>query len=143
MEEAHVFQLYWVYDELFVKPEVWEKIFKPFGVGRGDVLLYKKETVLDNVVQLIMDVSEVDFDVRGMGFTDCPQCGRHKYKLDSTRGPLPGFVRDPGKPVVKTKEFVGSGGLASRFIVFSHEVYQVIKENRLNGFLFEPLAEKI
>src|SRR5215831_10817776 len=47
-----VLQLNWVFDEYFVKPDVWRDVFKPLGVASLPVLLHKTGEVIDSVVQI-------------------------------------------------------------------------------------------
>src|SRR5579871_2378856 len=47
-----ILQLNWVFDEFFVTPEVWERVFKPFGISTLPVKDHSNGRALASVVQL-------------------------------------------------------------------------------------------
>src|SRR5215469_17498563 len=47
-------QMNWVFDEFFATPDLWEKLFRPYGVGMRSVL-GPRGRELETVVQLVAD----------------------------------------------------------------------------------------
>ena len=71
-------QLNWVYGECFVKPEAYNTVFRPLGVGFRPVLKYKSDIELSTVVQL--DVTDsVPLEMGDGPYETCPVCSRKKY----------------------------------------------------------------
>lgn len=64
-----VLQLNWVFDEFFVRPDVWETIFKPRGVACRPVI-DAKGAELKTVVQLVAE-EEVGVAVEGLSAETC------------------------------------------------------------------------
>ena len=140
--KKHITQLYWVYDEYFVKPEIWENIFKPLGIGKIPVLHYKTEKELETVVQLKVDkIASSELLINSdQKRNTCESCGRLKY-YPYVRGFYPKFGEDvdPSIHMIKTKEYWGSGASADRSIIVSHELYHLINENKIKGVSFTPM----
>jgi hypothetical protein len=42
----------WLFDEYFVKPEVWNAVFQPLGINCRRVLLHRTGQELESVLQL-------------------------------------------------------------------------------------------
>lgn len=73
--------------------------------------------------------------------SNCPACGRKKF-LSNERGQFI-FKKDAlldAPDFVKSAEQFGSGLIASRLIIVSHNAYKLIVENKLDSSLvFEPI----
>src|SRR5206468_11936337 len=85
-----ILQLNWVGDEFFVKRDVYEAIFRPFGIVFRSVVLDKTGAELDTVVQLSIE-AVVDVNVDGIPLEHvCSRCSRKSYQR-SNRGfpPMP------------------------------------------------------
>jgi len=137
----HILQLNWVFDEYFVLPDVWESVFKPFGVGRRPVLDHRREKPLSTVVQLDIQgraMSKIDF--KDDDFEVCESCGYRKHHAHR-RGMFPFVETDRKDHMVKTQEYFGSGGSAWQAILISAELYREIKRKKLKGVTFYPMAE--
>jgi hypothetical protein len=130
-------QMYWVYDELFVTPEVWESVFAPFGIGRREVLS-RGGRELTTVVQLVIE-GEADVDVSAMAWSVCPNCGRTKHHPDG-RGFAPPLTSTPSAPLAKTRQLFGSGALATPYLLASQELRQALLAAGVKGAGFTPLA---
>lgn len=138
----HCIQFYGFYDLLFVRPEVWNDIFKPFGICYEPV--YKKNTdeELKTVVQLKIDDANSPMQTEKLNYVICPSCCQKKY--DSVqRGPLPCFEQTRSDNLLKTQEYFGSGALAFNLLVISQELYQAIKQYKLKSLHFIPLSENV
>ena len=48
----HILQMNWVFDEFFVRIEVWDKVFRKFGIEKLPVVQHKTDKPLESVVQL-------------------------------------------------------------------------------------------
>jgi len=136
-----VMGLNWVFDEVFVRPEVWHTVFAPFGIGCRPVLAYRKETELKTVVQLqINTVLESELAMGGHPFDICEFCQRKKY-LPFTRGMFPAMTKPAeGLHAVKSKEWFGSGAAADRAILVSQALYAQTQKHRLKGAWFGVMA---
>jgi len=132
-----MFQLNWMFDEYFVKPEVWKGVFEPFGIGFREVVLNRTGAVLDTVVQL--DICEsVDADMEGRPFELCTVCSRKKYeyvKIGLNPKPLSSF-----RGMSKSTQYVGSGASANRLVMVSQDLFARIKESGIKGIEFAPCA---
>jgi hypothetical protein len=139
----HILQLNWIFDEYFVKPEVWEQVFRPFGIDIVPVVRNKTGQGLETVVQLKIDcIVESDLRSSGLPYEKCEKCHQVKY-LPHTRGMFPPFTymgKGP-KPIFKTKEYFGSGGIANREVIVSQQLYAAIAAAKLKGVSFMPVAK--
>lgn len=129
-------QLNWVFDEFFVSPEVWARIFEPRGIGCQPVLLDGSEgKIHKSIVQL--EISEqIDLELSESDAVNCPRCGRPKWPVS-----LRGFLPKPGATraaIFKSSQFFGNGADAFRFVLVSNSLYRVIKESCLRGLEFYP-----
>lgn len=114
-----MFSLNWIYDELFVRKDFYEDLFKPIGIKGEKVLLYKKETVIEDTVQLIIPETEVSLNLEGYPFEICKDCGYKRYNLIN-KGFFPSFKEDVGDmQIFKSKEWFGTGASARKYIFVS------------------------
>jgi hypothetical protein len=94
-----IFQLNWVADEFLVKPEMFDKAFRPFGITSRPVLDYKSRSVLRTAVQLVIPL-RADVDVANAVYQICNVCGDRGYDRDSRNyAPMP--LSGPG-PIFKS-----------------------------------------
>ncbi len=137
--KKHILQLHWIYDEFFVLPDVWEKVFKPFGVGCVPVIHHLSGIELKTVVQLDLNTiadSELQLS-KDQPCELCTSCRRKKY-LPICRGLFPSLVTTPTKQNVKTQEYFGSGASAWKSIIISSRLFQQITLHELKGVNFIP-----
>ena len=130
-----VMRLNWVLDELFVRPEVWESVFRPFGLEHQPVLRHRTGAPLESVVQLIIPQA-TSLDVSDFPSTSCAQCGRNKYH-PVCHGPFPA-PSNMEAPMAKTREYFGTDGTAFNEIIVSRYLYKQIKDAGLKGAEFLP-----
>lgn len=139
--KKHIMSLEWVYDELFVPPEVWEHTFRPFGIGCRPVLHHRSGNQLETVVQL--DITATAASALKMPADQatefCATCGRTKYQ-PIQRGPFPGFDTEPTDAMLKTQEWFGSGAEARHPVVVSASVFRTMREHQIKGAVFTPCA---
>lgn len=131
-----VLQLTWIYDELFVKPEVWASVFRPAGIGARPVT-NRKGHELTTVVQLAID-EKVSMATEGLPTERCGTCNRVKY-LQVTRGPLPRLNTDPSGAMARTSEYFGSGAQADHLLLVSQTLARALAAERVRGTYYRPV----
>ncbi len=129
-------QMYWVYDELFVTPAVWETVFAPFGIGKREVLSHGGKE-LRTVVQLVIE-GEADVETTDLLPESCSACGRTKY-APHVRGCFPPLAGPPPAALAKTRQWFGSGGQAFQELLVSRELRQALLAAGVKGAGFTPL----
>jgi hypothetical protein len=129
-----IFQMNWEPDEFFVKPDVYEAVFGPFGIGFRPVVMHKTGDELDSVVQLSIEaVAEVRVD--GISYTVCARCGRKDYRR-SCRG-FPPVPMHAGASMFKSAQCFNG----SKRVYVSNDLYQKIVYAKLKGAEFDPCLE--
>lgn len=127
-----MFSLNWVYDELFVKKEVYETLFKNNGIKSEEVLLYKKETIIEDTVQLMLPVIDISLNLEGYPYEVCKNCNRIRYDLIN-KGFFPPFKDEVGNtPIFKSKEWFGTGANARKYIFVSQELKKQFAKLKIN-----------
>jgi hypothetical protein len=117
-----IFSLNWVYDELFIHKEFYESYFKPMGIECMDVLLYRKDIIIEDTVQLIIPESGSSLMIEGYSFEVCKSCGRKRYDLIN-RGFFPPFKeRQSVLNIFKSKEWFGTGANARKYIFINQSI---------------------
>ncbi len=139
--KKYILQLNWVFDEYFVKPDLWRAVFEPLGIDCWPVLCYRTGEELETVVQLKVDtVLEDPLDMMDHCLEVCSECHRGKY-LPFTRGMFPAMTSAPKDThIVKSREWFGSGASANRAIIVSQEIAKPIREQKIKGVSFTPLS---
>jgi hypothetical protein len=132
-----ILQLNWVFDEYFVTPEVWARVFEPVGVQIRPVLS-TKGTELKTVVQLVID-EKVGIATEGLAGEYCPSCQRKKY-LPVTRGWFPPLRGEPALAIAKSEEYFGSGASAHRAVLVSRSVADAMATDKIRGASVRPVA---
>ena len=130
-----VTQLHWVFDELFVIPEVWRAVFKPAGVGSRPVLNTDGST-LATVLQLAIE-EEVDVDVTGLTAQICRVCGLEKYPANEGFAPCPVPPEAKGE-LVRSRQWFGSGGRGFRLVLLSQGLREALTIAQVRGASFRP-----
>jgi hypothetical protein len=97
-----IFMLNWVDDEFLVKPEMYEKVFRPLGISSRPVLDYKSQAALQTVVQLVIPL-RADVDVANAVYQTCGSCGGRSYDRDA-RNYAPTPLSAPG-PMFKSNQW--------------------------------------
>jgi hypothetical protein len=130
-----ILQLNWVPDELFVKTEVYDAIFRPFGIEHQPVLHHKTGTRLDSVVQLRIP-EEVSVNAATLPHTTCRRCGREKY-TPVCRGFFPSTL-DVVSSMSKSRDYFGVTETAFNAILVGSPLYEKIRDAGLKGVEFQP-----
>lgn len=131
-------QTNWVFDEYFVLPSVWEKVFKPLNIDCREVLHYKTGKPLSTVVQLAIASSDLSLSDQNLPHETCSSCTRKKY-LPITRGFFPRIEGCLGNPLMRMKESFGSGSLSYNPVIVSNNLFETITHLRLKGIAFTPV----
>lgn len=137
LSRRSIFQLNWISDELFVRPEIWSLAFKQHGIACRPVH-DKKGRKLDSVVQIVVE-QEVSILVDELDFTECNACGRRKY-AHVRRGMMPPLLEIPRSAIVRTRESFGSGGSAGRVILISQALRRSMLKVQVRGAYFWPVT---
>ena len=129
-------QLHWIYDYLFVRPEIWSAIFAPRGIG---FLPFQSARGVDlrTVLQVAVD-QEVGLCTEGLSYSVCAKCNRVKYRLDP-RAAAPPLAEGPSGQIVNTREYFGDGGLATRLVIIAQDIAQALRTAKVRGVVYSPL----
>jgi hypothetical protein len=134
------FILNWVFDEIFVSQDTYEKVFLPNGLEYVPVLLYKSDKVVENIVQLKINKAVEKLNLERMDFTECSECKQKKYN-PIAYGYFPGFYNKNNEfNLLKSQEYYGSGKSASNWIIASKSFRNVLIKEKVN-FTYHPSAE--
>jgi len=132
-----IMQLNWINDEIFVERDLYEKLFKNFGIEMREALLYKKNVPVRSVIQLNIPKAKFEFNMNEIEFSICPICAQKKYSPV-----VNGFFPTPIESnfhIIRTREYFGSGHSAFNKILLSHELMDTMIKDRLAKYYhFEP-----
>ena len=135
-----IWGLGWVFDEFFVRTDLYEKIFKPLGIECRPLRKYKDDSIIESYVQLVIPVIDEPLDLSLYKSQKCPICGVTKYEA-RTYGYYP-LQEHPLPYIYKSKEFFGDGFSASRKIFLSAFLRDLMIENKMMGYrYFVPCAK--
>lgn len=118
----NMFMLNWIYDEIFVKKDLFESVFRAEGLDMLPVLFYKKETVLKDTVQLIIPTTNTSLKLANYEYKICQVCNRKKYNIISN-GMFPPFEKEvTDHSLFKSKEYFGTGTNARKYIFLTADI---------------------
>ena len=139
----NMLQLNWVFDEYFVRPEIWETVFKPFGIGAYPVLHHRSGQELKTVVQLKIDCElTVPLQLEGYSYEVCLECNRRKY-LPISCGRFPAMTGVTADlTAVKSREYFGSGHSGFHEVFFSNALYRNCIEHKVKGVSYKPVGDQ-
>lgn len=125
-----MFSLNWVFDELFVRKDLYEAVFRRYNVENKPVLLFKRETVIEDTVQLSIPKISVPLNLDTQPFEVCQTCSRKKYN-PQIRGFFPSFKKalNSNSAMFKSEEYFGSGANAHRKIFITQALRQDLLEH--------------
>jgi hypothetical protein len=130
----------WIYDEFFVRTDLYEKIFKPLGIECRPLRKYKDDSIIENYVQLVIPVIDEPLDLSYYESYTCPKCGATKYDA-MTFGYYP-LQENPLPHIYKSKEYFGDGFSANRKIfVSAHLRDLMIEKGMMKHQNFVPCAK--
>ena len=130
----------WIFDEFFVRIDLYEKIFKPLDIGCRPLRKYKDDSIIDSYVQLVIPVIDESLDLSLYDPQTCAKCGVTKYDA-KVHGFYP-LHHHPLPYIYKNKEFFGDGFSANRKIFVSALVRDKMIENGMLKYRdFVPCAK--
>lgn len=136
-----ILQLNWVFDEFFVKPGVWESVFRPHNI-KARTVHNTKGVPLTEVLQLeITNDADIDVSCANLEGTECEQCGQTKY-LPFTRGFFPPLVGSSQSRIVRIRQWFGSGYSAFNPILVSKELVADLLAHKVKGVSFWPTHDR-
>lgn len=131
------FILNWVFDEIFVRKDIYEKVFLPIGIDFVPVVLHKNGQIIEDIKQLKINIATSILKLENVDFERCEKCGRQKYK-PITSGYFPNFIDGLNIPhIVKSQEYYGSGKSASNWIIVSQSFREILLKEKTN-FTYYP-----
>jgi rubredoxin len=135
-----IWGLGWIFDEFFVRTDLYQKIFKPLGIECRPLRKYKDDSIIESFVQLVIPVIDEPLDLTYYESWTCPMCGTTKYNA-MTIGYYP-LQEHPLPYIYKSKEIYGDGFSAYRKIFVSACLRDLMIENKMMGFRsFVPCAK--
>ena len=135
-ETKQIMQLNWVFDEYFVTPEAYHKVFEPLGVHCKEVQNNSGKP-LKTVVQLI-STEQIAIDTSNQKQFTCTTCGTVKFAR-ITRGYSPSVVTQPKVNYAKTDLSFGDGASSNRLVYVSSNLYRSILNAGLKGVSFRAV----
>lgn len=138
-----LFQLEWVYDEIFSSIPLYEQVFEPLGIEAIPVIVHRSGLESDKIVQLKLPECDWAFDMSGVVTEKCPTCRNEKYLVRPTDylSPLAG---KPPAEIFFGKEWFGSGAMVTRRVYLSQEFRQTLLRRKLaKWFQFYPLIDSV
>lgn len=133
-----IFQLNWVFDEYFVKPNIYQTLFFTRDVGKWKVMLDRKNSVLTSVVQLKIPTVESELVMDGYPFEVCSECGQKKY-LPISVGGYPRLKESTKLAMFKSREYFGSGASARKAVFIDNDLYKALKLYNIKGIGYYPV----
>lgn len=130
-----IMTLFWVGDEFFVPPAIWETVFKPFGI-RCRSVANRKGVELKTVVQLVVE-EEIDIVTDHLKPLPCEACGRIRHEWN-VRGPFPALRNEPLAAMAKSKQLLGHGW-SIHAVIISQELYRAMIAHNVRGAEFAPV----
>jgi len=137
--KKEVLQVNWVFDDFFVKPSTYKKIFQPFEVEALPVLNHKTGKPLKSVVQLKIAES-VALKMDNHDSNTCSSCGAVKY-LPVVRGFFPALTSNmkEGSHLAISTVYFGSGCDAHKAVIVSNKLFKTLTNEKVKGIDFIPL----
>jgi hypothetical protein len=127
-----MFELGWVYDEIFMKKDVFKNDFQnQFNLKCRDVVLHKTSEVIEDVVQIEIPTINHLMQMKDYEFKVCKNCNRKIY-TPQIKGFLPNFDGSIGDhQIFKSIEFFGEiGGNSNQRIFITKKFYQALVDHK-------------
>jgi uncharacterized protein YwqG len=137
---SDLLQLHWLADQFFVRPEVWARVFQPWGIDCRAVWQVRTGRPLETVVQLVIPPGDVPLALdASFSHEVCPRCGATKYHVP-TRGYFPALTGTVSRPLFTSQEYFGSGGLAFKAVLMTQAFAAWLATQAVHGYRVHPLA---
>jgi hypothetical protein len=125
-----IFQLNWIGDEIFVRKDIYNEIFRKYGLEAKPVLLYKKNTVIEDTMQLVIPETTVSLRLSDFKYAMTPN-GNKQY-VPYYHGFFPNFESRINLHIWKSKEWFGSGKQSFKRIFITQQLRQEFLKHKLN-----------
>lgn len=132
-----ILQLHWIFDEFFVRPEIWQSVFRPRGVPCMPVL-NRAGKELKTVLQLDVQTAPVEVPDCNLSVQKCHGCARLRY-APVVRGYFPRPSEKPSSHMTKTKQYFGDGAVAYKMVLVSQEISTALTMEKVLGASFKPI----
>ena len=118
-----MFVLYWVFDEIFCRKDLYEDLFKKYNIEYKPVLLYANDMIIEDTVQLILPESNAPLELAGYPYQLCGNGQAKRYDLIN-RDFFPNFSGKISNhlKMFKSQEFFGTGAEGRRYIFITQEL---------------------
>jgi hypothetical protein len=123
-----IFELQWVYDEFFVRKDIYESFFqKKYNIKHWNVRIYKGDLISPSVCQLILPQVKARLKLNDHPFEICEKCKRRKYS-PQIKGFFPGFEKNVSEyEIFKSVECFGTGGNSHNKTFITRNVWDELK----------------
>ena len=128
-----MFELGWVYDEIFMKKNVFDNYFKnQFSLKCRNVVIHKTSKIVKDVVQIEIPTINQNMKMKNYEFKICKTCNRKIY-TPQIKGFIPNFDGGTGDyQIFRSIEFFGEiGGNPNQRIFITKKFYQTLVEHKL------------
>ncbi len=129
--------LFWIYDAIFVRPEVHAAVFSTYGLACREVLGTRGQS-LKTVVQVEVPRS-ARLDVAEQRGRLCKTCKHRRYARRPLKE-LPHLLEAPESDVALTVERFGEGLESSSAVVVSGRFYKALQAAKVKGAEFSVLT---
>jgi hypothetical protein len=137
--EKKIFDLNWVFDEIFIRNDIYDNVFKRQGLDSIPVKLIKGDNVIENVVQLkIPIIKNNTLLLDNQPYEICETCNVKKFN-PQIKGFSPIFSKEINKSlsIFKSNEFFGSGRRAYNKIFINKEMKLLLEKYKIK-MTFSP-----
>lgn len=131
-------------DIFFVKPEIYEEIFRPLNIKSLPVLNYKTKEPLKSVVQIVQQgISPYKLNINDKKHIKeviyIEQWDLKKIVLRADTY-YPSFINTPQNiDFFYTQEYFGDGSDNQRNTIISQKLYQILKKYNIKGLNYYPM----
>jgi hypothetical protein len=133
----------YIEDTFFVKPEIYNDIFKPLNINCLPVFNYKTSLPLKSVVQLVQQgISSSKLNISKEEAEEIIYVDKWNLKKYVLRNDIyyPSFASPPQSlDFFYTQEYFGDGGINLRNTVISQNLYKILKNNNIKGLNYYPM----
>ncbi|MBS3913213.1 MAG: hypothetical protein KG003_01840, partial [Bacteroidetes bacterium] len=124
LDKLRIFESNWIFDDIFMKTEIYTEYFKPLGLNYIPVMRLRPKSPNPKIVQLDIPILDHEIENHKMTFAKCEQCGNKIYdNIQLDYMPLPEIL--PKFPIWKTKETFFGG---DRVIIFNKTILEIFKK---------------
>ena len=129
------FSLNWIFDETFIRKDIFQEVFEPLGLKSREVIIHKTGKAAETVVQLIIPEAKSKLELEGSSYDTqdpCSLCGIKKYDQRNIDF-MPPFKEDFDFIICKTQESFGQTNtyMASRKIIINKNFCRLLLDKEM------------